>query len=127
MVLFEYRKETDEQIKTKKLTSLFTPHEGTVKTGIIGPGKFASSFLIPHIIDDAHYDIIAVAAKQPQHAQSSAEKYKAKYSTTNYMEILEDSDIDAVFIATRHDTHAKFTIDALEHGKEHGQDFRSGS
>ena len=32
-------------------------------------------------------------------------------------ELLKDDNIDAVIIATRHDTHAKFTADALRAGK----------
>jgi predicted dehydrogenase len=46
-----------------------------------------------------------------------AHQLQAKFSTTNYFEILEDSQVDAVLIATHHHFHAKMAVDALKAGK----------
>ena len=46
-----------------------------------------------------------------------AKKYNFSHSTTNFQEILKDSDVDLVLITTRHNQHASQTVEALKHGK----------
>ncbi len=50
-------------------------------------------------------------------ATSIAYKYKAKYATTNYQEILNDPNVDMVMICTRHNLHAQYSIEAMKKGK----------
>ena len=38
-------------------------------------------------------------------------------STTDYKEILNDQEVDTVFITTRHNSHAKFVVEGLKAGK----------
>ena len=47
-----------------------------------------------------------------------AKKYNFSHSTTNFQEILKDSDVDLVLITTRHNQHASQTVEALKHGKQ---------
>ena len=44
-------------------------------------------------------------------------RFGAAYASSDYKEVLSDSDIDAVIIASRHKDHAQQAIDALEAGK----------
>jgi polar amino acid transport system substrate-binding protein len=46
-----------------------------------------------------------------------SKKYNAQLCTSNYLEILNDPNIDAVLIATRHDSHAKLVTQTLRAGK----------
>jgi polar amino acid transport system substrate-binding protein len=50
-------------------------------------------------------------------AEKKAEKFGFGYCTTDADALFEDDSIDAVFIATRHSTHADFTTKALRAGK----------
>ena len=45
------------------------------------------------------------------------DRFNANYATTSYDKILEDEDIDAVLIATRHNLHAQMVMKALQGGK----------
>jgi len=50
-------------------------------------------------------------------AKYISEQYKARYCTSDYKEILGDQNIDMVLIATRHDSHAQISIDAIKANK----------
>jgi predicted dehydrogenase len=49
-------------------------------------------------------------------AKNLASIYSARF-TNDPIEAIRDSDIDAVYICTYHDTHAPFAIEAAQHGK----------
>ena len=50
-------------------------------------------------------------------ARSAADRFGFAACSTSVETIWRDGDCDAVVIATRHDSHAQLTIDALEAGK----------
>ena len=54
--------------------------------------------------------------KQGYKAKEVALRYGAKYATTEYEEILQDEQIDLVFITTRHDLHAPLATRAARAG-----------
>ena len=47
----------------------------------------------------------------------AARKFGFEQATNDYKQILEDDEINTVFITTRHDLHAKMVIECLEAGK----------
>ncbi len=89
----------------------------SIKIGLIGCGKFAQSAHLPHLISNTNCKIKAICTQSKNSAEICKNKYNPEYITTNYKKILKDNEIDAVFIYTRHDTHAKFSIEALENQK----------
>ena len=46
-----------------------------------------------------------------------AERFRFEFCTTNEKDIIENDDINTVFIATRHDSHAHYVMKALKAGK----------
>jgi predicted dehydrogenase len=50
-------------------------------------------------------------------SRSVAERYGFDFCTGDEKDILENGDINTVFIATRHDSHAEFVLKALKAGK----------
>jgi predicted dehydrogenase len=50
-------------------------------------------------------------------ARHVADKYAVGYATTDHHQILDDPETDAVFIVTRHASHAPIACDALRAGK----------
>jgi predicted dehydrogenase len=50
-------------------------------------------------------------------SRSVAERFGFDFCTSDEKDILGNDDINAVFIATRHDSHANFVIKAIEAGK----------
>jgi predicted dehydrogenase len=91
---------------------------GAVKIGLIGAGGFAKGMHLPNI--KAQPDLLtlyAVASRTGHNATATARQYGAAYATTEDDKIINDPDVDAVLVATRHDLHADLVLRALRAGK----------
>ena len=53
-------------------------------------------------------------SRSGHNAQNIAKQYGANYSTTDYNEILNDSEIDIIMICSRHDLHASYVLEAIK-------------
>ncbi|MCZ6594994.1 MAG: bi-domain-containing oxidoreductase [Bacteroidetes bacterium] len=84
--------------------------------GFIGAGNFAQSFLLP-ALQKLGIRPRGVATSRPVNAQSVAKKFNFDYFVTDPQEILDDKEINSIFVATRHDSHAKYVIESLKRGK----------
>ncbi len=85
--------------------------------GFVGAGNYASAHLLPHLKSSANVQLIAMASATGLNARQKAERFGFAYSATDVQPLLEDASIDAIFIGTRHSTHAELTIQALNAGK----------
>ncbi|HQW22925.1 MAG TPA: bi-domain-containing oxidoreductase [Bacteroidia bacterium] len=83
--------------------------------GLIGAGSFAQNYLLPALKDKAQLAIVATA--RPNNARYIADKYSFAACTGNASEVFSDKDVNTVFIATRHDTHAEYVMEALKSNK----------
>lgn len=92
--------------------------EGKIKIGIIGVGAFCQTVHLPNLMRLRNcYHIRTICTHNAVQAKYFAKKTGANIATTNYEDVLEDPEIDLVFITTRHNTHAKMVIEALNHNK----------
>jgi len=87
-----------------------------VTVGFIGAGNFAQSYLLPPL-KSAGVRLRGVATSRPVNAKAVSEKFNFEYAATDPQEIIADPEIDAVFIASRHDSHAQYVVEALRHHK----------
>lgn len=83
------------------------------RVGVIGAGSFSQRVLIPGL-RAAGFELSTVASASGLSARGAQERFDFKRTATPD-ELLESDDLDAVVIATRHDTHAIYAIRALEH------------
>ncbi len=104
--------ELSEPSKPVKLKS-----DGKVGLGIIGAGNFAKSVLVPAMTGTGGFDVLGVVSARGLSAESLKENTVAGYSATDARTVFEDDDVDAVVIATRHDSHAGYVLDALKRDK----------
>lgn len=88
---------------------------GRIRIGVVGAGAFARGVLMPALSRDA--DIVAVANATGVSARASAAQFGARLATTDPEDVLTSEHVDAVVIATRHDTHAQYARRALQAGK----------
>lgn len=88
-----------------------------LNVGMIGCGGFARGMHIPNLKENPKYTIYAVMDIVEDTAKEVAEEIEAEYWTTDLDRILNDENIDIVFITTRHDSHADLTIRAAQAGK----------
>lgn len=91
--------------------------KGGLGIAFIGAGNFAQSFLLPPA-KKAGAQLVAVATSTAVNAHSVAEKFGFADATTDPEALLANPAVDAVFIATRHDSHGRYAAAALAAGKQ---------
>lgn len=92
----------------------FSAQKGVV--GIIGAGNFTGAVILP-TLSALGAKMKYVASAKGLSGTTLAKKYQVACSTTRYQDILEDPEVDAVLITTRHNAHAAQVIEALQAGK----------
>ena len=89
---------------------------GKAVFGIIGAGNYTKMSLLPDL-SKVGGSVKYIASAGGVNGTDLAKKHNISKSTTDYHEILNDSEVNTVLITTRHDAHAKMTLDALKAGK----------
>lgn len=83
--------------------------------GFIGAGSFAQKFLLPNA--KKYGNLIGVATAAGNETRNIADKYGFQYATGNADDIINDKNINTIFIATRHNLHFEFVLKGLRNGK----------
>jgi polar amino acid transport system substrate-binding protein len=83
--------------------------------GFIGAGSFAQSYLIPSVKSFGSLD--TVVTKDGLQSKNVAQKFGFNNASAEPSHILNNQNINVLFVATQHDTHAKFVIDGLNSKK----------
>lgn len=103
--------------RTVKVATATGAKNGALNIGFIGAGNFAQGFLLPPM-KKSGARLVAVSTSTAVNARSVAEKFGFEQASTDNEGVLANTAIDAVFVATRHDTHGRFVAEALEAGKQ---------
>ena len=117
-ILIEYdtRKKIDNpKIIIKPQTSSLKP--SSISIGFIGAGSYAQSHLLPNLPKRKDVSLNGIMTMTGTSSRSVAERFGFEFCTSNEKDILQNDDINTVFIATRHDSHGQYVIDALKAGK----------
>jgi len=85
-----------------------------VNIGFIGAGSFAQNFLLPNLSNEK---LVNVATARATTARNVADKFGFDNCTGDADEVINDKNINTVFIATPHNLHASYVIKALEVNK----------
>jgi predicted dehydrogenase/threonine dehydrogenase-like Zn-dependent dehydrogenase len=85
--------------------------------GFIGAGNYASSMLLPHLARLEAVRLAHVATTRSLSAVNAQRRFGFAAASTNAEAVLGDDSLDALFIVTRHHTHADLVCRALETGK----------
>ncbi len=113
-VILKYNADVDRKTRKIKLNNSVVKYD-EVNIGIIGAGNYASTMLLPFLKGKVNF--IGIATATGINAKDKAKKFGFNYATTDYREMLSDTNINTVLITTRHNQHAKMIIEALEKGK----------
>jgi predicted dehydrogenase/threonine dehydrogenase-like Zn-dependent dehydrogenase len=85
--------------------------------GFIGAGNYASSMLLPHLARLDTVRLAHVATTRSLSAVNAQRRFGFTTASTTAQAVLDDKSLDAIFIVTRHHTHADLVCRALETGK----------
>jgi predicted dehydrogenase/threonine dehydrogenase-like Zn-dependent dehydrogenase len=103
------------RVSVKKTASLVRP--GDVSVAFIGAGSYAMGHLLPHIPKGEWIKKKGVMTASGLSSRTVTEKFGFEYCASDENDILRDDSVNTVFVATRHDTHAKYVIEAMKAGK----------
>jgi len=112
-ILIQY--DTITELKKTVIHTQKTYDPAAVNAGFIGAGSFAQNMLLPRLKGLCNFAGVATA-----HGNTSkyvAGKYGFGYCTADASGIIEDRNINTVFITTRHNLHAGYVIQSLRAGK----------
>jgi predicted dehydrogenase len=87
-----------------------------VRVGFIGAGRISTLHALAYERNPTG-DLVAVADSNPGAAKQQADKWGAKLVFSDYREMLQSPDIDAVEVLLPHNLHLQVSREALEAGK----------
>jgi polar amino acid transport system substrate-binding protein len=93
----------------------YATQPGIPSAGLIGAGNFAQNMLLPKLKGLVNFSGVCTA--EGTSALYTGRKYGFAYCTSEYHKILEDNNVNTVFIATRHNTHSEIILESLKAGK----------
>ncbi|MFD2418480.1 bi-domain-containing oxidoreductase [Amycolatopsis pigmentata] len=107
-----------ETARSKPRTSIgWTPPGQAVRVAFVGAGNYASSMLLPHLVGRDDVRLQQVVTTSALSATNARHKFGFAEVSTDVDAMLADPSIDAVFVVTRHSSHAELTRRALLAGK----------
>jgi len=112
----------DQRSRSAKLTTQVKFRQksegGKINIAVVGAGGFAKGTHLPNLqkLSDL-YHIRAIVSGTGSNATETARQFDADYASTLYQDVLDDPDVDAVLICTRHHLHAQQSIQAARAGK----------
>jgi protoporphyrinogen oxidase/predicted dehydrogenase len=87
-----------------------------IRIGVVGVGYWGPN-LVRNLAESPLYDVTHVCDTRPDALDAVALRYPGIACTTRYEELLRDSDLEAVAIATPVSSHHALAMSALEAGK----------
>lgn len=117
-ILLEYdSKEID--INNSRIVSLngqVSSVEGVPSIGIIGAGNYTNQTLLPTMSDleIKKHTIVSNGGMTSVHVGN---RHGFERASTEVNHVLKEPAIDAVFVTTRHDSHAQFVVEGLKNSK----------
>ena len=87
-----------------------------IKWGIVGCGSIANTFANDLLLIESA-ELTAVASRNINKATKFGRNHTAKKVYGSYEQLFKDEEIDIVYIATPHISHAELSISAMNNGK----------
>lgn len=108
--------DTQKNHSPKKIETGKPAKEGKVNVSFIGAGSYAQGNLLPNIPENENISRVGVMTNTGTTSKRVAEKFKFQFCTSSEEDIFDEK-ANTLFIATRHDSHAKYVLKGLETGK----------
>jgi predicted dehydrogenase len=94
-----------------------TLHTQPIRWGIIGPGHISAKFATDLLKLDDNQRLMAVASRSQMRAEAFADRFGIARRYSPYNSLVEDPDVDAVYVGTPHSAHYEPALAALRAGK----------
>ena len=88
-----------------------------IKWGVIGTAGIARSCTIPGMIQAYNCELYAIAGRSIDKAEQFKEKFGFEKAYGSYKELLDDPEVEAVYIALPNTLHYEWAVKAMKSGK----------
>ncbi|HZH66420.1 MAG TPA: bi-domain-containing oxidoreductase [Flavisolibacter sp.] len=113
-ILLKY---TTNNAKLDSLIQVKSSPLSSINAGFVGAGSFAQSYLIPNVKEwGASLD--GVVTSTGISSKNVADKFKFNFCSSEINDVLSNENINTIFIATPHSSHADLVVKALRANKK---------
>ena len=88
-----------------------------VKWGVLGYARIAKLSGIPAILKASNSEFYAIASRDKEKLRQCQEEFGCEKTYLSYDELLDDPEVEAVYIPLPNSLHKEWTIKAAEKGK----------
>jgi polar amino acid transport system substrate-binding protein len=106
---------SDAEVKKDLILKEVNLDASEPNVGFIGAGNFAQNMLLPRMKGLCNFS--AITTGRGNDTLYVAKKYGFASTYDSAEKVINDSNVNTIFIVTRHDTHAKFVIEGIKAGK----------
>jgi len=112
------RYDVTKPLERRRITVSHSPAEGKVNIAFVGAGSYAQGNLLPNLPNhDSEVSLVGVMTNSGTTSKRVAERFGFTFCTSEPKDIFENDGVNAVFVATRHNSHAQYVKQALSAGK----------
>jgi UDP-N-acetylglucosamine 3-dehydrogenase len=87
-----------------------------LRVGIIGAGEIAIYSRLPSIAKSDQLKAVAICRRNRAKLETLQARFGIAQGYTDWREMLDKADLDAVFVCSSHDLHSEHILGALERG-----------
>lgn len=91
--------------------------EINIRWGILSTANIALESVIPAMLNSEYCSVISIASRDINKAKKIAKKFQIPKYCSSYQELLDDKEIEAVYIPLPNHLHVEWAIKALKAGK----------
>ncbi|MDT4954798.1 MAG: polar amino acid transport system substrate-binding protein [Acidobacteriota bacterium] len=113
---YDTKRELERRIEVGSAKKTSKGQASAVRVGMIGAGVYAQAMILPFYKAEG-VDFRAITTASGVTARDIALKYGFGYCAGSADEVLDDTEVNLVIVATRHDLHAELARRALLNGK----------
>lgn len=100
----------------EKTTGEYQGHK-KISLGVLGAGNYASATFLPAVKKSGSTDLVGIASSGGTSAQNLGRKFGFEFAASSTDEIVNHPDINTVAILTRHESHARLSLEVLKKAK----------
>lgn len=116
-IILTYPDRPESMTRTVSIAQGSAKAKETLGIGFVGAGNFAQGSLLPPL-RSLPVSFRSVMTSTPVNARSVAERFGFAEATSDVESMLRNKEIDGLFIASRHDSHAAYVLGGLRAGKQ---------
>lgn len=107
----------ERKVQVTSVRHQLSRYDSGIRLGVVGAGLFGKALLLPALKNIGGVTLHTLATATGANAYHSARKFGFANCATDYRQVLDNEEINAVMIIVPHSLHAAMVIEALKCGK----------